>query len=428
MEVVVTFEGGDPDKPMVVGAVPNGTHPVPFRLPEQKSWSGIRTSSYPGGRGFNEFSFDDLAGHEKVYLHAQRDYTERILRDRAAHVDGNESLIVGRDQDASIGGTRRSIVAGADRLEVHQNVERHVRGGLKATVGRAAEVSIDTGLSLSIGGTYAVQVGGGGHAASELYVEGTHSIGAKERIVLRAEGEIVLACGKASIELSPDKLVIKAPTIEIEAEETLDCSSKKGPSVTLGDKAEVLTKSFSLFTEGAALELDKDAKMKGAAIKLGYDPQKPTRDAKDDKPETRPLAAKLSDYFLTPYRNKKYHVLAEGVRIEGETDGEGNVRCDVPKTARAAQIRLWLSDYPQGPRREYTVEFDEVKPSTSIEGAKTRLKNLGYYHGRVDGVVDEELATAIAGFQGDHKDSHGLDVNGEAEAPTLAAIADVHGS
>ena len=45
MEVVVSFEGGDPDKPMVLGCLPNGTHPPPFALPGSKTKSGLRTQS-----------------------------------------------------------------------------------------------------------------------------------------------------------------------------------------------------------------------------------------------------------------------------------------------------------------------------------------------------------------------------------------------
>ncbi|MFT3769477.1 MAG: type VI secretion system tip protein TssI/VgrG [Minicystis sp.] len=65
MEVVVVFEGGDPDKPFVLGALYNGTHPPPFLLPGDKTRSGFRTQSSPGGAGHNELSFEDSAGNEQ---------------------------------------------------------------------------------------------------------------------------------------------------------------------------------------------------------------------------------------------------------------------------------------------------------------------------------------------------------------------------
>jgi len=48
MEVVVFFEGGDPDKPFVLGALYNGTHPPPFLLPADKTRSGFKTQTSPG--------------------------------------------------------------------------------------------------------------------------------------------------------------------------------------------------------------------------------------------------------------------------------------------------------------------------------------------------------------------------------------------
>ena len=51
MEVVVTFLGGDIDRPMVTGCVYNATHPPPYPLPGSAATSGIRTQSSPGGDG-----------------------------------------------------------------------------------------------------------------------------------------------------------------------------------------------------------------------------------------------------------------------------------------------------------------------------------------------------------------------------------------
>ena len=53
----MVFEGGDTDKPMMLGSLYNGTHPPPFMMPGDKTRSGWRTQSSPGGAGFNELSF-----------------------------------------------------------------------------------------------------------------------------------------------------------------------------------------------------------------------------------------------------------------------------------------------------------------------------------------------------------------------------------
>ncbi len=96
MEVVVGFEGGDPDKPMVLGSLYNGTHPSPFQLPGDKTRSGWRTQSSLGGNGYNELSFEDRAGDEEVHLHAQRNLREVVRNDHSTGVGHDRTLQVGR--------------------------------------------------------------------------------------------------------------------------------------------------------------------------------------------------------------------------------------------------------------------------------------------------------------------------------------------
>jgi hypothetical protein len=81
MEVVVTFVGGDVDRPLVTGCVPNAINVPPFLLPAQKTRSGIRTRTTPNGDGGNELSFEDRRGAEEIRLHARRDLHETVGND-----------------------------------------------------------------------------------------------------------------------------------------------------------------------------------------------------------------------------------------------------------------------------------------------------------------------------------------------------------
>ena len=78
MEVLVTFLAGDPDRPVVIGSLYNATHATPDALPVRSTRSGIRTQTSPGGGGFNELSFEDAKGVERVHLHAQKDLHEIV--------------------------------------------------------------------------------------------------------------------------------------------------------------------------------------------------------------------------------------------------------------------------------------------------------------------------------------------------------------
>jgi type VI secretion system secreted protein VgrG len=127
MEVVVAFVGGDPDRPVVVGTLPNGTHPHLDVLPAHKTVSGIRTQSSPGGLGYNELAFDDAAGAEKVRIQAQRDLEEIVRHDATTSVGGNAST--------RVAGQRHDGVAGRHTVGVGSDHAMHVGGHHSTSVG-----------------------------------------------------------------------------------------------------------------------------------------------------------------------------------------------------------------------------------------------------------------------------------------------------
>lgn len=118
MEVVVQFLGGDIDRPLITGCVYNATHPPPFPPGASMTRNGLRSQSSPGGQGFNELSFEDAAGQELLFSHAQRDRTAivrhddketvgndqvgTVLHDRAVDIGRNDLLLVGEKHEVRI--------------------------------------------------------------------------------------------------------------------------------------------------------------------------------------------------------------------------------------------------------------------------------------------------------------------------------------
>jgi type VI secretion system secreted protein VgrG len=105
MEVVVAFEEGDPDKPLVIGTVYNDKHMPPFTLPDDKTIAGIKSNSSPGGGGYNEFVLEDKAGKELIRLHAQKDLESTVEHDETRSVANNRSTSVGANDTLSVGDT-----------------------------------------------------------------------------------------------------------------------------------------------------------------------------------------------------------------------------------------------------------------------------------------------------------------------------------
>ena len=144
MEVLVTFLSGDTDRPVVTGCLYNAMNPTPFVLPGDKTRTGWRTQSSPGGGGFNELSFEDGTGGEQVYLHAQRDLDEMVLRNHTLTVKNDETNVVGNDQSETVGGERVALVGGDETTTITKNQSMHVLGDrLELVDGTLTTTSVD---------------------------------------------------------------------------------------------------------------------------------------------------------------------------------------------------------------------------------------------------------------------------------------------
>lgn len=124
MEVVVEFLEGDPDKPIVTGNVFNGKNGVPYELAKHKTRSTFRTNTHDGkgtGRGFNELRFEDQAGAEEIFMHAQKDMSVEVLNDRAKRVGRDQAEEVGNDKSIQVMGDHDELVAGNMSIAVGNN-------------------------------------------------------------------------------------------------------------------------------------------------------------------------------------------------------------------------------------------------------------------------------------------------------------------
>ena len=168
-EVIVNFEEGDPDRPIVTGRVYNGSAMPPYALPDEKTKSAVKSYSSKGGGGFNEIRFEDRKGDEQVFIHAQKDEDIRVEKDLREWVGQDSHLIVKRDQvekvegdkHLSVTGDRNEQVDGAVSLKTGQDLQQKV--GTKAALDAGMEVHIKAGMNvvLEAGMSITLKAGGG---------------------------------------------------------------------------------------------------------------------------------------------------------------------------------------------------------------------------------------------------------------------------
>ena len=176
-EVIVDFLEGDPDQPIITGRVYNADCMPPYKLPDEKTRSTIKTDSSKGGGGFNEIRFEDLKDQEQVFVHGQRNLDVRIEKDAMEWIGQDRHLIVKRDQLEMVEGDKHLTVTGDHNEKVDGTVSLKVgmdmqeKVGMKHALDAGLEIHLKAGtkvvveagtqVTLKVGGNF-VDIGPGG--------------------------------------------------------------------------------------------------------------------------------------------------------------------------------------------------------------------------------------------------------------------------
>jgi len=243
-EVVVEFEHGDPDRPIVTGRVYNGSAPPPVALPGSKTQSTVRTSSSPGGGGFNELRFEDKAGGEQVYLHAQKDLSMVVENDKDQLIKGNETLEVKKDRSREVQKDQTLLVKGNDDSTINLNQSLTVNGNRSTIVGGNHTESVAANQLITVGASHTLTVA----AASAETIGAAKAITVGAAMSLTVGAAMVQTVGGGldeSVGANKSETVGGKKTETITGDHTIDVS---------GDWTESIGKNRSIKVTGDAVQ------------------------------------------------------------------------------------------------------------------------------------------------------------------------------
>ena len=194
-EVIVDFEHGDPDKPIIVGSVYNPQTMPHYELPQYKTLTYIKTRTSPDdGKGYNELRFEDKADKEQVFIRSQKRYDLRVRGSMYETCGGSRHEVIGLKQENQPGGNLAITVAGCYDLHVKEDHFIGIDGKQNETV-KADVVENYQGKQYT-------------------EVTGARELNARE-ITLEALSKVTLKVGGSFISLDLSGVTISGPMVKI---------------------------------------------------------------------------------------------------------------------------------------------------------------------------------------------------------------------
>eukprot|EP00163_Fabomonas_tropica_P007376 TRINITY_DN170_c0_g1_i5.p1 TRINITY_DN170_c0_g1~~TRINITY_DN170_c0_g1_i5.p1 ORF type:complete len:707 (+),score=87.96 TRINITY_DN170_c0_g1_i5:1150-3270(+) len=185
-EVIVSFLDGDPDQPIITGRTYHATNTPPYALPEHKTRTVLKTQTHKG-EGSNELRFEDEAGKEQIYVHAQKDLDLLTEHNRTEVIKHDSHLTVENDRFARIEGDSHHTVDGEHREQIGADYSHTVKGSHHSKQGKNQLVE----------------------AGTEIH----HKAGMK--IVIEAGAEVTLTAGGSFVKVDPSGVTVSGPLVRM---------------------------------------------------------------------------------------------------------------------------------------------------------------------------------------------------------------------
>lgn len=271
-EVLVDFLGGDPDRPIIVGSVYNGSAMPPYELPANATRSGWKTRSTKGGGGFNEIRIEDKKDNEQIFIHAEKNQDIRVKNTHFEWIGNERHLHVGTNRFEQIKENDNLIVEGDALTKVVGDTHNIYEANLNQETSSDENYAIGGDRNQDIGGSESLKSGKDikQEAAMNYGLKGGMNVDLKGgmNINLEAGMTINLKAGPSFISIGPSGVAISGPMIMINSGGAAGSASPGKPSKPASpDKAEEALVADNATAPGKA-EVPKAKKAKQEKPKL----------------------------------------------------------------------------------------------------------------------------------------------------------------
>jgi type VI secretion system secreted protein VgrG len=167
--MLVGHHDGDVDRPWVMSRFVDGTHPPPYKLPDNMTETSWQTLTSPHDATISEVVFEDKAGSEQVRVHAARDMTVEVgdnetrtvgnrhvlevTADRTVTIDADEKLTVTKDQKTTVKGAESTTIDGSRSITIKGKEEASIGGDRTEKTKADRTTDIGKKRTLTVSGT-----------------------------------------------------------------------------------------------------------------------------------------------------------------------------------------------------------------------------------------------------------------------------------
>lgn len=351
-EVLVGYLGGDVNRPVVLGSLPNSSAPSPFTVPTEVGHSGIVTKSLHD-EGHSSLVFDDTTGreairvssHGAIELRSNNAMSVHVGTDERSVIEGRSELTVGADRHERVEGDRSTTVVGAAsfnalagaKLDIQRGAELRAQA-IDAAVTETAELTFHGGVEVRADATFSLDVRGRmtqrfrdsllvtvGEPAEKVThlvrTEGSMTHESTDVLTLSSHTAIELRCGNSVLWVRPDSIEMRTPKLRADA--TVIEEVAKNIQLEAQQMVRVAGDRVFALSSAASLGLTSIARLDGPKVALGSPPD-PTDGPAARKDEPPPTRVALRDQQGRPVCGERFIVqLADGTTRAGVTNKEG---------------------------------------------------------------------------------------------------------